>query len=253
MENTNLRPDDYLALMCGSSLTEDHPRDVDIFIYTNKDESIFSRKLLDDLFHVGIRANLTYLDTLQFHSLKYHSTGICYSAHIVSMQKLLSLVSKASLTETYTDVDVFCVRLYNQTVYRKWILDTEYLIGETSFKETLLHELAKQEKPFACAKRELVSRLKNNIDYFREKVTDDTDDRVTCNVLSGQIFNNLINYCYLLNNVYYGTVKYIKKDLESFQVKPALCRLTIDLAESLNIKSIQEISCKINRILDYIE
>jgi len=123
--------------------------------------------------------------------------------------------------ETYTDINVFDVRLYYQTVYRKWILETEYLIGDTSLKKALIHELAKQKKPTEFARQELVIRLKNNIAYFQEKVT---DDRVICNVVLGQIFNNLVNYCYLLNDAYYGTVKYIKRDLEGFKNELALCQ-----------------------------
>lgn len=249
MKNTCFRPNDYLALLCGSSMVEDDPRDTDIFIYTKEDESVFSKKLLYEFSRIDAEAKLAYLGALRFYSLKYNSDGIHYSIHIVSMGTLFSLVKKASLVKTYTDINVFDVRLYHQTVYRKWILETEYLIGDASMKEALIHELAKQKKPVECARQELLLRLKNNIAYFQEKVT---DDRVICNIVLGQIFNNLINYCYLLNDVYYGTVKYIKRDLEGFKNELALCHLAIDLIESCNIRSIQETSREVSHILDYI-
>lgn len=248
--NTCFTPHDYLALLCGSSLVEDDPRDTDIFIYSKKDEGVFSQKLFYEFSRIDMRIKLTYLDALRFYSLKYNSDGIQYSIHIVSMETLFSLVKKASLVETYTDINVFDVKLYYQTVYRKWIQETEYLIGDVSLKEALIHELAEQAKPTKLAKQALVLRLKNNIAYFQEKVT---DDKVICNVVLGQIFNNLINYCYLVNDTYYGTVKYIKGDLEGFKNESALCHLAIGLLESCNIKSIEEISHDVKRILNHIE
>ena len=250
MQNTCFQLNDYLALLCGSSIVEDDPRDTDIFIYTKEDERVFSQKLLYEFSRIDAEAKFAYLGALRFYSLKYNSNGIHYSIHIVSLKTLFSFVEKASLVETYTNINVFDVRLYHQTVYRKWILETEYLIGDISMREVLLYKLARQKKPTEYARQELVIRLKNNIVYFHEKVT---SDRVTCNIVLGQIFNNLINYCYLLNDVYYGTVKYIKRDLEGFRNELDLCRLAIDLIESCNIKSIQEISCEVSQILNYIE
>lgn len=250
MGNTGFQPHDYLALLCGSSLVEDDPRDTDIFIYTTENEGVFSQKLLDEFSRIDPEARLTYLRALRFYSLKYASGGIRYSLHIVSMETLFSFIEKASLVETYTDVNVFDVRLYHQTVYRKWILETEYLIGDASMKEALLRELAQKEKPAELARRELVRRLKNDIAYFHEKVT---DDRVICNVVLGQIFNDLVNYCYLLNDAYYGTVKYIRRDLEGFRNGSELCHLAVGLIGSCSVRSIQDISHKISGILNYIE
>lgn len=250
MENMCSSFHEYIALLCGSSLIEEDPRDTDIFIYTKEEEGVFSQKLFRKFLCIDKTAKLTYLNALRFYSLKYNSDGICYSIHIVSMETLFSFIEKASLVETYTDINVFDVKLYYQTVYRKWIFETEYLIGDISLKQALLYELAKQKKPAESAKQELVARMKNNIAYFQEKVT---EERVICNIVLGQIFNNLVNYCYLLNDVYYGTVKYIKRDLEGFKNESALCHLAIDLMESCNVNSIQEISRKVNCILSYIQ
>lgn len=242
--------EDYLALLCGSSLMEEKPRDIDIFIYVKKEEDIFIQELFYELLRIDTKVEFAYVDTLKFFSIKYNSVGVYYSIHVVSMEKLFSLVQNASLVETYVDINVFDVKLYSQTVYRKWIMETEYLIGNIYLKEALIYELKKKEKPIQFAKQKLVTRIRNNIAYFQEKVMDDI---MICNIIAGQIFNNLVNYCYLINNVYYGTVKYIKKDLQNFKIEPALCKLTINIMESLNIKSINEIFYKFICILNYIE
>lgn len=249
-KNPCFLPENYLALLCGSSLTEENPRDVDIFIYAGGDEKCFSETLLCELRSADREARLMYLPAFRFYSLKYNSAGYCYSIHIVSVEKMVSFVREASFPETYTDINVFDVKLYRQTVYRKWIMETEYLIGNPSLRENLIQELAKQKKPLESARQELAARLKNNIGYFQEKAA---NDRIACNIIAGQIFNNLINYCYLINHAYYGTVKYIKKDLEGFQTEQELCHLTVDILESLNLSSFDEMLNRVKRILNYVK
>lgn len=250
MMKTPFCSDDYLALLCGSSLIEDEPRDIDIMIYTCEEENLFSRKLFDCFAEIDSNAKLTYVDELMFYSLKYNSFGFDYSVHIVSMERLFYIVREANLIETYIDINIFDVKLYSQTVYRKWIYETEYLIGNISLKENLINELKKQKKPIKIAKQKLVFRIKNNVNYYNEKVDDDV---FLCNVVLGQIINNLINYCYLVNDTYYGTVKYIKRDLENFDRVTALCELTISIIESINKRSIRCFSEMVNGIMEMLE
>ncbi|MDE6424714.1 MAG: hypothetical protein K2K89_01040, partial [Ruminococcus sp.] len=224
IENSAFDSESYLALLCGSSLIESNPRDTDIFIYTTEDEQFFCKKLVDYLSHIDKTVKYCYLNSLEFHSVKYVSAGISYSLHVVSKNRLYNIIQKASLVETYTDINVFDVKLYSQTAYRKWIIETKYLIGNVSIKEELIAELLKKEIPVDSAQNELIVRLKNNINYFNEKVTDDI---VLCNLIVGQIINNLINYLYLVNGVYYGTLKYIKSDMRNFMYKKELSELTI--------------------------
>lgn len=250
IENSAFDSESYLALLCGSSLIECNPRDTDIFIYTTENELDFCEKLVNYLSHIDEKIKYCYLNALEFYSVKYTSAGISYSLHIVSKNRLYDIIQKASLIETYTDINVFDVKLYNQTVYRKWIIETRYLIGNISIKEELTAELLRKEIPFNSAKNELIARLKNNINYFNEKVTDDI---VLCYLIVGQIINNLINYLYLLNGIYYGTLKYIKSDLESFMCEKELSKLTLCIIKSINVKKIKDVSALINKIICFID
>lgn len=250
LRHMELNPDEYTAVLCGSALVESNPRDIDIFIYTKWDEREFSEKLYRYLLLIYSSAKTNYIAPLQFYSVKYVSSEVNYSIHIVSMKKLLSIIDQASLVDTYTNINVFDVKLYNQTVYRKWIMETEYLTGNGTLKEYLLNELVKRERPTALAKQILSKQIKNNIAYFHEKIG---TDRVFCNIILCQIINNLINYCYLANEKYYGTVKYIRSDLIGFDQAVFLCRLTIELIEKINIKKIYEFSEIIDQIPDILE
>ena len=214
MQKSRFSPETYLAMLCGSSLSEANPRDTDIFIYTLDDDAIFFRELTAYLSTIDSRVKSVYLRSLEFYSVKYESSGICYSLHIVSQARLFEIVRKAGYVETYTDISVFDVKLYSQTVYRKWILETRYLIGNPAILETVRETLLQMPVPRKRAEDELISRIRNNIGYFNEKVT---DDAVLCNLITGQIINNLINYLYLVNECYYGTLKYIRGDLEHFR------------------------------------
>ena len=89
MQNTCFQLNDYLALLCGSSIVEDDPRDTDIFIYTKEDERVFSQKLLYEFSRIDAEAKFAYLGALRFYSLKYNSNGIHYSIHIVLKRRLL--------------------------------------------------------------------------------------------------------------------------------------------------------------------
>lgn len=245
MKQSGFDSETYQALLCGSSLSECNPRDTDIFIYTTDNEETFCNRLTAYLSHTDGNVKCFWLDSLEFYSVKYVSSGISYSLHIVSKDRLYNIIQKAGQTETYTDISVFDVKLYSQTAYRKWILETRHLIGNTSIKEELTDELSKKEIPVNTAKKVLVSRINNNVNYFNEKASDDI---VLCNVIAGQIVNNLINYLYLINGCYYGTVKYIKNDLEHFTKEPELSGLAIDIIKSVNAKEIYEISVLINKI-----
>lgn len=249
MKHSGFDPNTFLALLCGSSLFECNPRDTDTFIYTIDNEKKFCHMLTDYLSYIHENIKCFYLDSLEFYSVKYISADICYSLHIVSKDKLYNVIQKAESVETYTDINIFDVKLYSQTVYRKWLLETEYLIGNISIKEYLEDELLKKEIPVNAAKKRLISRIKNNINYFNEKVVDSV---VLCNIIAGQIVNNLINYLYLINKQYYGTLKYIKNDLEHFKQGSELSKLTIDIIKSINIMEIQEISVMVNKIMSLI-
>lgn len=251
MNNSEFDPNTYIALLCGSSLFECDPRDTDIFIYTLGDEKSFCSKLTVYLSQIDKNVRFSYLDSLEFYSVKYISSGIPYSLHIVSKRKLYDRIQKADCVETYTDINIFDVKLYSQTVYRKWIIETRYLIGNRKIKNDIKQELIKKKIPENIAREKLICRIKNNINYFNEKVSGE-DDIVLCNFIVGQIVNNLINYLYLVNGCYYGTLKYIKTDLEHFEKDAELSKLTINIIKSINIKDVSEISILINKIISFV-
>lgn len=237
IQSSGIDPDSYLALACGSSLTEEKARDTDIFIYSSGSERSFSEELFKFLSIKDQKSYLRYLKDLNFYSIKYVSGNQPYSIHIASKQTILSYIDMSSHVETYTDINIFEVRLNPQTVYRKWIMDTLPLCGDISLKELFVKRLRDMQSfvPYEEARKELVSRIRNNVKYFYEKAD---SSELTCNVLLCQIVNHLINYCYLVNNQYYGTVKYIKDDLSGFEIKPELARAAIEIMESLNKKDI---------------
>ena len=249
--SSGIDPSSYLALACGSSLTEQKPRDTDVFIYSAGPEKLFSENLLKKLSAKDTKACLKYYKHFCFYSLKYVSGKQPYSIHIASKEKILSYIDMAAHTETYTDINIFEVELQPQTVYRKWIMETAALHGNVSIKDYFIKKIneAQNSAPYSEAEKELVSRIKNNINYFYEKVS---SPGLACNVLLCQIANSLINYCYLVNRSYYGTVKYIKDDLSYFSKEPELADIAIKMLEFLNSGDMKFFSSLLNRTKDII-
>lgn len=240
---------DYLVLLCGSSLTELNPRDIDIIIYTKEDEGIFSKNLLSSITLIDPLAKFTYIDVLQLYSLKYLSSSVSYSLHIVSWDKVHSYIDQASQVGTYTDINIFAFNLYYQTVYRKWIMETEYLIGNEMLKVELVNNLNSKVIPYEAAIKRLIQRIKNNVNYFIEKVS---ESDAVCNIILCQIINQLVNYSYLVNGVYYGTIKYIKNDMKKFTNATDISELSLVLLEKMNLITLEQCKTILTEILIFI-
>ena len=249
MKKSICNQSDYLVLLCGSSLTELNPRDIDIIIYIKEDEETFSNNLLSSIILFDSEAKLTYIDTLQLYSLKYTSGDADYSLHIVSWDKVNSYIAQASQVETYTDINIFSFSLYYQIVYRKWIMETEYLTGNEMLKVELVNSLNSKVIPCEAAIKRLTQRIKNDVNYFIEKVS---ESDAVCNIILCQIINQLVNYSYLVNGVYYGAVKYIKSDMEKFTKATEISELSLVLLEKVNLINLEQYKIILAKILKYI-
>lgn len=240
---------DYLVLLCGSVLTERNPRDIDMIIYTKEDAEIFSNKLLCNIRSLDPKAELIYITTLQMYSLKCISGSVRFSLHIVSWNKVNSFIDQASQVETYTDINIFAFDLYYQIVYRKWIMETEYLTGNEMLKAELVNNLNSKVIPYEAAVKRLTQRIKNNVNYFVQKVSK-TD--AVCNIILCQIINQLVNYSYLVNGVYYGAVKYIKSDMKKFTKATEVSELSLVLLEKMNLMDLEQCKIILTRVLSAI-
>lgn len=249
MKKSICNQSDYLVLLCGSSLTELNPRDIDIIIYTREDEEIFSDDLLSNIILIDPEAELAYIDTLQMYSLKYTSGDASYSLHIVSWDKVNSFVARASQVETYTDFNIFAFSLNYQIIYRKWIIETEYLTGNEMLKVELVNNLNSKVIPYETAIKRLTQRIKNDVNYFTEKVS---EADAVCNIILCQIINQLVNYSYLVNGVYYGAVKYIKNDMKKFAKATEISELSLVLLEKMNLINLEQCKIILTEILKYI-
>ena len=191
-----------------------------------------------------------YISDLHLYSIKYLSRNTYYSIHITSIVYLKKIIKEADKTYTYTDINVFDIKNYNQSVYRKWIIETKYLVGNYNLKLNLIRLLESKVKPIKQAKNVLRLRIINNINYFHEIVEDNFLAR---KIVAGQIVNNLINYCYVCNNTYYGTVKYINDDFKEFKIESEICKITLELvcnAADLNDKNLNQL---LSKLLFYIK
>lgn len=239
---------EYVAMLCGSSLCEPNPNDTDIFIYSLEDEEVFANRLYLFLKAIDTDIKLKYYENLKFYSVKYKSVDFQYSLHIVSIKTLKEMIEKTSQISTYTDINIFEVDLYMQTVYRKWVRETEFICGNECMLANIKTLLSKKE--YDVNSNEVINvlrkRIINNVAYYKEKYT---HDKITANIIILQIINNLINYCYFVNKIYYGTVKYIYSDLISFKTQPPISKITLDLFQSINVKSEKEFIAILDSLL----
>ena len=189
-----------------------------------------------------------YLENLKFYSVKYKSINYNYSLHIVSIKTLEEMIDKASHISTYTDINIFEVKLYMQTVYRKWVCETEFICGNECMLTNIKSLLSKNE--YDVNSNEVISILKkqinNNVSYYKEKYT---HDKITANIIILQIINNLINFCYFVNKVYFGTVIYIQSDFISFKNQTKISEIALDLFQAINIKSEENFIVMLDRLL----
>ena len=231
---------DFVCMLCGSSLIEDNPRDTDIFIYTKSDPEMFAKAILSHFKTIDGNAFYYYCEFLSFYSVKYKSSAINYSIHIVAIQQLNECINRIADTNIFTDVNIYEVKLNMQTVYRKWILETEYLFGNEKLRESIINnlEMSKKKIPYTLVIDILKKRIINNIKYFFEKAQK-LNVGIFGEIVVCQIINNLICLCYLVNAKFYGTVKYIEQDLQGFESNIVFSQSCLKLLKCLNISDFE--------------
>lgn len=248
LEKYKIGTDSVQFLQCGSSIYERSARDFDIIVYTSCDLKDCYIELLEMLCEKGIFKE-KFIENWNMYTFKIKEKNEIISFHIVSFEKLKGYVCKANKIETYTQINLFDLSLKLPTVYRKWILDTRPIWGNQNLKKELTKLLNYYEMPSKQIQSVLKNRINNSIDYFFEK----RDSELFSGIVIGQIFNDLVLYCYAGNNKYYGTLKYIEDDLQTFENCKRLSSEGIMLFKEINTgmeKDIIKRLYKVKKILD---
>lgn len=216
-------------LQCGSSIDNPWARDIDIIVYTCDDLKIF----FDDFETHFMGKHIIkkkYIEIWKMYSLKIMEQNKVLSFHIVSLEDLKNYISRAGDSEIYVEINLFTLSMKLPTVYRKWINDTIHLYGNSYLKEELVAMLGQHKMPIAEIQSLLKARIINSINYYFEKC----DSDLFSGIVISQIFNDVVLYCYAGNNAFYGTLKYIESDLNSFEKCVDLSKLSLDLFKSIN-------------------
>lgn len=235
-------------LQCGSSINHSAARDIDIIVYVSCDLVSFFEDFTSHFAEKNILRK-GYIDVWRMYSFKINENGEVISFHFVSFEDLKDYVEKAGEPETYAKINLFSLSMKFPSVYRKWIIDTRHLCGDSLLKEELLTMLRRQIMPSGAIQNSLRGRILNSINYYYEK----SDSELFSGVVLCQIFNDIVLYCYAGNGVYYGTLKYLEEDLKSFSQCTELSEAATKLYQTINrkdrkkqeivLRQIQELLC----------
>lgn len=216
-------------LQCGSSIHHSAARDIDIIAYVSCDLASFFEAFTTQFAEKNILRK-RYIDVWRMYSFKISENSEVISFHFVSFGDLKGYVEKAGEPETYTEINLFSLSMKLPSVYRKWIIDTRHLCGDSLLKEELLTSLRQQSMPSGAIQDMLKGRILNSIQYYYEK----SDSELFSGVVLCQIFNDIVLYCYAGNEAYFGTLKYLEEDIKSFSRCAELSETGIKLYQTIN-------------------
>lgn len=242
-------PVQYICLLCGSAIHEKDPRDIDFIVYVES-EKLFqiSKKIYDNWGNYAI--SIDAMDELNMYAVKLRYMGKPVTLHIVSYSDMERYVEYACKPETYIDVEILAYKLNYTTVYRKWILQTEYVCGNPTMRTDLISKL-NNSYPEHSVCSILCWRIKNTINYCIEKWE---NDELARGILLLKVFREVLLYCYATNKAYYGTIKDIDIDLRNFNGKKDLCRKCTELFRmvnhDINSEQIQKLLYELEECID---
>ena len=235
---------DFCCLVCGSSLHEDSPRDVDLMLYVPGDLTAAANTLKSFLEAKCPAVSMAYLPIYSLYSLKFFYDKVDFSIHAVSFDFVEKSISHASDADCFAEADIFCQDLKWPVVWRYWIQETQFCAGNQGLHDRLLESLRDVRVPYPDIQKKLTGRIRNQILYFQHK----EQNGALCQFIIGcQLLNALLLYCYSINHKFIGTVKYIEQDLNGFSLGipvVSACRNLFDrLSTGADIgKSVYEIS-----------
>lgn len=241
---------DFCCLICGSSLHQDSPRDVDLMLYIQGDLTVAANQLKALLEIEYSRVSIAWLPIYSLYSLKFIYNQIEISIHAVSFSFIEESISFATDADYFAGLDIFCQDLKWPVVWRYWIRETSFCAGNQALQVKLLESLKKAHIPYLDIQRKLAARIWNQISYYRHK----KQNGGLCQFIIGcQLLNAMLLYCYSINHQLLGTVKYMEQDLNAFTIGGSIvsaCRKlnafickngTADLEELINeISEIKE-------------
>ena len=155
-----------VVLACGSALKKHNPEDVDFIIYTENKQD-FSLLFKDKLQNEKIKFVHVFIKKLNVHSIKFEYQGQKLSFLIEDYNSIEAYLKRANDPNVYVDINIFDFQFCYPLIYRKWIIETDYLLGCKKTYESLLNIV----KSIRIPKQAIdISKKKilNTIKYLKE-------------------------------------------------------------------------------------
>ena len=245
-----LSPFPYVLSLCGSAITERTPRDIDFILYVStEDLEESSRYLQGVLSSLRFDSSVSPMDALQMYAVKFLFEDRPVSVHIVSYFRLLEYACRAKDTAVYTEVDIVAYRLNYPAVYRKWILETRRISGDVSMWERL-YAMVRDAMPVPELLAIFQWNIENTVHYCIEKWD---NGEIARGILLFKVFREVLLYCYAANRQFYGTVKYVDRDLKAFQTEKELCNIAALLFRAINSDSTAQVMNLLEQITCYFQ
>jgi len=216
-------------------------RDVDIFIDVTGNPENFcsglSAKMVGKSF-----GTYRYIEELQIWTFRKVRRDVCFSFHIVDALTIETIISCHNNPTIY-DLSLSSFKLNYPTVYRTWIMEALCIGGNEELLKRFKLCLKDKHIPIEAATR-LKKKTLQSLLYFKELNNESVLGR---DIIKNQIMEKLISLCYIENNAYYGTLKYLDDDLKKFthsREMVSLCnelRMSHQNEEKDNLKLISDI------------
>lgn len=216
-----------VVLACGSALIKENPVDVDFIVYTQNKEKFLS-KFKGILQRKNIETRHVFIEKLNVHSLKFQYRTQTLSFLIVDFKSIKSYIRRADDPNVYADINIFDFELCYPLIYRKWVQETKFLLGNMDTYNLLTQCVANIKIP-QQAMDICRAKILNTSKYLRRK---EKTSLLAKNIVQNELANNLIVYLYVLNNKFIGTVPYIERDLLEFEKGKQLAKIAIQLIQN---------------------
>lgn len=201
-------------------------RDIDIFIDVTGTPESFCSSLYTKMVGTSF-SSYRYIEELQIWTFRKVRRNMCFSFHIVDILTIETIISHHNNPSIY-DLSLTTFKLNYPTVYRTWIMEARCIGGNEDLLKRFKLSLKEKHIPKA-ASEQLKKKAFQYLLYFKELSDESVLGR---DIIKSQIMEKLISLCYVENDTYYGTLKYLDRDLKNFTHSREIVSLCNELCMS---------------------
>lgn len=240
---------DSAVCVVGSALRHAHPRDIDIFVFSDDVASRSANDLWRGITDTGVVcSDVSSIVPLGVTRFKVKADGREFSVHFVETSTVLRMANRVGECSHYLNTSFFGFDLFPQVAYRFWIVETHILSDPSGAIQRLQQQVHPSKAPWAALRERLRCRVEMSLDYLSRHHWQEGLG-VASKIV--ETINYLLLTVYARLEMYAGTARTVDDDLRHTDEGSAIVSMCYQLLRTGGITSpacVAELSESVRRL-----